>query len=762
MKITILWLFIFLSIQPALHAGELTLDDFEQDFNWEIKEWGDGGTLSLSRDHASDGTQALKIQFDKVSGALNPKGIVLRRSLMGRAREYREVSFDVYVEAQTPVTVLASVEADQHYEAQPIKLHAGWNRDIRLPLNAGHFKTPSADKAAQPLDENMFVGSLMLSLQRQDNAPGIVYLDHIRAWHRPEMSFPKAAQEALGPHPISIKSIEGHRPEIERFKTLELTIGLAGEYLDPYDAQEIELTALLKAPDGTKRTVLGFLYAGDVSLTKPVQNAIWKIRLTPDQIGSWTYQIVARNRWNQVSLSEQRFSAKASNDPGFVRVDPKRPEYFSFDSGLFYYPLGQNLAWLPFAQYAHYFKQMAEQKENWARIWMSSWSFGLEWKPMGSFGGLGIYNLEKAALLDQIVDQADHHDIKLQLVFDFHGAYSSKVNPEWSNNPYNRLNGGFLARAEDFFTDESAKQAYKKRLRYIVARWGYSPSIMAWELFNEVSYTDNFKGEAVTAWHDQMARYIKSIDPHQHLITTSYGGDSPAGAYQLASIDFAQNHVYTENLNKVLKKINQRLAQTKKPFFIGEFGSNAANGGDDKDKAGVFLHAGLWNQFMQNASGNAMPWWWDSHIEPNNLYYHFGALARFAEGLDRRKYVFEPLQQKLKMQVAGKDYHFELIGLSSPELSMFWISDAQGLVSKDGLRATAYEKVKLAFDHFKGESYELEYWDTYAGKLVKREQVRTQNGRLEVELPYFVNDLAMKIRPAKALLSSVSTMIPAE
>lgn len=38
----------------------------------------------------------------------------------------------------------------------------------------------------------------------------------------------------------------------------------------------------------------------------------------------------------------------------------------------------------------------------------------------------------------------------------------------------------------DFFTNERARADYKQRLRYLVARYGYSTSIFAWEFFNEV------------------------------------------------------------------------------------------------------------------------------------------------------------------------------------------------------------------------------------------------------------------------------------
>ena len=37
-----------------------------------------------------------------------------------------------------------------------------------------------------------------------------------------------------------------------------------------------------------------------------------------------------------------------------------------------------------------------------------------------------------------------------------------------------------------FFTSQKAMDRYKDKLRYVVARWGYSPHIAALEFFNEI------------------------------------------------------------------------------------------------------------------------------------------------------------------------------------------------------------------------------------------------------------------------------------
>lgn len=159
---------------------------------------------------------------------------------------------------------------------------------------------------------------------------------------------------------------------------------------------------------------------------------------------------------------------------------------------------------------------------------------------------------------------------------------------------------------------------------------------------------------------------------------------------------------------------------------------------------------------MQQASGNAMPWWWDSHIEPNNLYYHFAGLARFAEGLDRRQYAFTSIRQKLRMQVGEEFYDFDLIGLQSPEYSMFWLCDSLGMNLKGRSQHFAFEDVKIALENFKEGRYEVEFWDTYRGTVAKKTTTKAEPGRLALELPRFSNDIAFKIRPKQALASETS------
>ncbi len=49
-----------------------------------------------------------------------------------------------------------------------------------------------------------------------------------------------------------------------------------------------------------------------------------------------------------------------------------------------------------------------------------------------------------------------------------------------------RRRNGVGATTDWQFTNEQAREFYRKRLRYTVARWGYSPHVLCWEFGNEI------------------------------------------------------------------------------------------------------------------------------------------------------------------------------------------------------------------------------------------------------------------------------------
>jgi hypothetical protein len=212
----------------------------------------------------------------------------------------------------------------------------------------------------------------------------------------------------------------------------------------------------------------------------------------------------------------------------------------------------------------------------------------------------------------------------VQVTLQHHGQYSSTigsdVDPNWEQNPYNVANGGFLSNATNFFTDPIAMKLTKRKLRYIVARWGYSTSVMGWELFNEVQFTDAANAGQWTnieTWHNTMAAFLRSQDYYRHLITSSSELTEPIWD----ETDYYQHHDYPSDLISGIQGAPTISAsQRHGPDYSGECGIDFT--------PHVGLSPPLWAGIMAAQSADAMPWYWDT-IDPNNDYFLIQAAADF-------------------------------------------------------------------------------------------------------------------------------------
>jgi hypothetical protein len=143
-----------------------------------------------------------------------------------------------------------------------------------------------------------------------------------------------------------------------------------------------------------------------------------------------------------------------------------------------------------------------------------------------------------------VFEAAEREGIYVMLSLLNHGAFSTFVNSEWDANPYNAENGGPLTLSHEFFTDANARALFQRRLRYVVARFGWSTQLLAWELWNEVDLVSvRYPRAEVAAWHREMAATLRSLDPHGHLITSSHAQRSNhPTVWNDGGLDFTQIH----------------------------------------------------------------------------------------------------------------------------------------------------------------------------------------------------------------------------
>jgi hypothetical protein len=270
------------------------------------------------------------------------------------------------------------------------------------------------------------------------------------------------------------------------YDKIEAGFVVVPDYVNPYDPDEVTINALVTLPDLTTLTVPCFYY--EKGYYQAVDDQ-WK---KDEMTAFWTHKIkfeVTDASGTTVS-QEETITVTEGTRKGYIRMDPDNHQYYRHTTGEPYYPLGINAAWDNTTNYTTIISNLGAGGANLVRYWQVPFDRqGLEWTD-GFYDGLGVYSQEAAAEQDSIMALCEAHNVMLQTVLFQHGMFSENVNSNWPDNPYNTANGGMLTKAEQFFYNVEAKAQTKKLLRYIIARWGYSPSLFAWELFNEVQFRE--------------------------------------------------------------------------------------------------------------------------------------------------------------------------------------------------------------------------------------------------------------------------------
>ena len=457
-----------------------------------------------------------------------------------------------------------------------------------------------------------------------------------------------------------ISGISQNSSTIGKYTKCELTFTLSRTYTNPFDPCEVDVMVTFHQPDGTDVNIPGFYYkvyapSGSNPETYPNSGAgaiSWKARFAPSQLGSYTCDIKVKDvDGTATATSAGSFTCIESGKKGFIRVDPNQHDFLKYSNGDTRINIGQNIGWnngsLPgggIYGWDYFLKKLHNAGANWVRLWSCTYGadmgVALEWLPglWGTtyFQGVGKPSLQTSMRMDRYVEIAEQNDIAIQYALQHHGQVSTDTDTDWANNPYNSANqGGFLSDPCKYFTDPCAIKLTKNKYRYIVARWGYSPAIYAWELFNEVQWTNGWKTQPATvvAWHSTMASYIRSIDAFKHPVTTSSHGPGFENLWNLPDINLVEHHYYGNDTIRTIEQTALTLQDFNKPILFAEFGLGGNPEGSPNEpepyasqlKEGLEMHNGIWAAFFSKSDAHL--WWWDNYIDPCNLYGVYTPLA---------------------------------------------------------------------------------------------------------------------------------------
>ena len=410
------------------------------------------------------------------------------------------------------------------------------------------------------------------------------------------------------------------------YDKVEIDIRLVGTWENPYFQEEAALDMIIVSPFG-KQIILPCFYETGASGS----TSTWKARFSPRETGSYEYYFRYTEKDVVRSKSDtQNFTVNASISKGFLTAG-KNFWTLGFDNGQPFRGVAMSMCWesresentsyyqISMEEYHKRFNydvmfpKFSKNGGNFTRVWMSTFPFesanprGHRYTaaPDGAF-----YNPGVLARMDHFFDLLKENDIYVMLCLG---------------------TGNTAQRGENMFTGEESKTRYKNRLRYLIARYGYSTNLAYWEFFNEIDNVmynrqTEYTPEQVVGWHSEMSKYLKDNDPYHHLVTTSISHRDLPGLNSVENMDLNQMHIY-KHTGSIPLEIWRNISIYNKPYVIGEFGYEwdwNKNFDNFIDQMIIDFKRGLWYGLFNPTPITPMSWWWEYFDEKGMIPYFHG------------------------------------------------------------------------------------------------------------------------------------------
>ncbi len=456
---------------------------------------------------------------------------------------------------------------------------------------------------------------------------------------------------------VTLTGAVPNRTQVPQYGLYQITLQLHTKALNPFNPQQIDVEGRFTSPTGQHRTIAGFLYqpfhSSDntgLSNDTPSGPPVWLIRFSSGIIGKWKCIVTAKDAAGSARLAPLHFQIVHSKLHGPIEPDSANPHYFAYRHGGVFIPVGEDMCWAGqngLADFNTWMPALHNAGGNWIRLWVINGKGGLEWSgappAAGSYNGYhgaGYYNLQQAWYMGRILDIAQRNHIQVMLCLDTYGELTTGGyfgEGEWPSNPYNIKNGGPCSTPQQIWTNPKAMHLYQRKLRYLAARFGWRNNLFAWEFWNEApniplpwmrSMTDFLEGTG--SWQGRPA------DPARHMVSTTYGYPS---LWQLQGVNFSMSHNYgmgdIPDWAPVVHQDAKDNYSLNKPHLMAEFGIDwrKPDTAYDKNGNGINLHNAIWSAVASGDAGTAMIWWWDSYIQPLNLYHIWQPVSKFVHAI---------------------------------------------------------------------------------------------------------------------------------
>jgi hypothetical protein len=532
-----------------------------------------------------------------------------------------------------------------------------------------------------------------------------------------------------------IKSVELDRTELPRYESLELTLSIDAKYSNPYDAREVVLDGVFTNSVGQSMNVPGFWDGRDS----------WRIRFTPSLEGAWTYSINVKDSRGQSLPIDGGFVVTSSDLHGWVipgnTFDAAYSgHYLVHHDGTPFYGVGHCDALdilidgFDAEDGVGLFNNMKAANENYV-VW---WPFYTN-PILTSYDDYSVGNM---AVIDAVVADAQKKGVFLVFTIWAHPQLRDNTH-SWSDGRWGQNGFSKLSDIDSFFVSNEAWVWQENYYRYIIARWGYSPSIAMWLTVSEINGTNSY--DQTDPWHKKVNDYFVENDPYRHPTTASGSGEVDWETGHLV-MDAPQVHLYEWNNGDVVgaaktsaEWTSRMWERTERPNWIGEFGVQG-----NSQYPELFHHA-IWAAL---ASGSSMtPAEWNSGGSWGRMTPEMNAdisrLALFAKDLPLAKW------NPSALGLTSSDPQIRGWGVAGEDGGLFWVQDfALEGKSIEEVRAstTVRSNVEITINGMTEGNYSIQPYDTWQGLTLDAMDVDCKaNEPCVVSLPDFTSDMAFKI-----------------
>lgn len=513
----------------------------------------------------------------------------------------------------------------------------------------------------------------------------------------------------------------------------------------------------------------------------------WRVRFAVPDTGNWqclilTGESVERSTPQDAGIS---FDCIPGNNHGYLNVAHDQ-KHFQFSDGTPFFPLGENIAWAEepvlhgypgpppayndgYYDVYHYINNLADNGGNYVRFYMAPWSTGLE------SDAVGIYDQTRAVALDSMMRIAEMRGLHVQLSLDLSMGFGKNI-PEDQWSPYRKAFEKEAGTAADVLNDTNALKQFDNYIRYVYARWAFSPAIASIEILSEQNYWDGFDEHEI--YFENFIHHVNDLlrnelGDHVHMISSSSGEKKYAGVFTNPDLSFIDIHHYSNSFYSNKKRfsiIHDRVYEKiNKPFMFGETGmingpKNNSDAGDFEGYDDINYHNTFWASTFSGCAGTALYWWsWDNDKQREQnlpaLRYFIDSIAgpTLFDG-ESKMWDGNGLETFYKIS-PGKS-----VAIGWVHNQSYWWGNVmqnyrdrygkEKFLPKDNDKAEKPEsRIGEKFEVnglIKNRNYWIKFYDTRTrGKIIGSQKVKSNRfGKLILKLPSDGADCAFRISPA--------------